>query len=78
MKTSRDSFADTDMRKNIPFPRFKEENLKVTQKLVQTFADIGSKHGASPAQVALAWLLAQGDNVIPIPGTTKITVSLNS
>ncbi|KIP05920.1 hypothetical protein PHLGIDRAFT_24831 [Phlebiopsis gigantea 11061_1 CR5-6] len=71
--TSRDSLADTDMRKFIPFPRFQEENLKVTQKLVQTLADIGLKHEASPAQVALAWLLAQGDHVIPIPGTTKIT-----
>ena len=65
---------DRDIRKAIPWPRFQPENQPIVQKLVQSLNDIGAKHGANAAQVALAWLLAQGDFVIPIPGTTKIPV----
>lgn len=45
-------------------------------KLVAGFQDVGKNHGATAGQVALAWLLAQGDDIIPIPGTKKIKVSV--
>lgn len=62
------------MRKAIPLPRFQAENEVILQRLLETISAIGAKHGATTTQVALAWLLAQGDNVIPIPGTTKVSV----
>lgn len=43
-------------------------------KLVEKIRDIGKRHSATPGQVALAWLLAQSDNVIPIPGTKNVKV----
>ena len=49
-------------------PRFQGENFEANLKIVQVMADIGSKHGVSNAQIALAWLLAQGDDIVPIPG----------
>lgn len=70
--TSTDEMADKDIRKAIPWPRFQPENQPIVQKLVQSLGDIGAKHGVNAPQTALAWLLAQGDFVIPIPGTTKI------
>ncbi|KAJ4348192.1 uncharacterized protein N0V89_009564 [Didymosphaeria variabile] len=61
----------TDMRaKN--FPWFSEENLDANAKLVARFKELADKNGCSSSQLALAWLLAQGDNVFPIPGTRKI------
>lgn len=42
--------------------------------LVRAVAAVGARHGATPGQVALAWLLAQGDDIIPIPGTRSIAV----
>ena len=62
------------MRKAIPLPRFQAENAAILQRLLDAVGAIGAKHGATTTQVALAWLLAQGNNVIPIPGTTKIEV----
>lgn len=78
MQTDPEALDESDMRKIIPFPRFQKENFPKVQTLLKTFAEIGAKHNASPAQIALAWLLAQGDNVIPIPGTTKVEVRLCS
>lgn len=72
-----DALDDTDIRKVVPFPRFQKENLPNIQRLVDTLAAIGQRHDATPAQVSLAWLLAQGDNVIPIPGTTAPSVRLS-
>lgn len=66
---------DGDIRKMIPWPRFQKENRPNIQRLVDAMTAIGKKHGATPAQVSLAWLLAQGENVIPIPGTTNLSVS---
>ncbi|KAL1601763.1 hypothetical protein SLS60_006678 [Paraconiothyrium brasiliense] len=61
----------TDIRaKN--FPWFNEENLDANAKLVARFKELADKNGCSCSQLALAWLLAQGDNVFPIPGTRKI------
>ncbi|OLR91892.1 aldo/keto reductase [Actinokineospora bangkokensis] len=50
-------------------PRFTEEALAANRLLVDAVRAIGRRHGVTPAQVALAWLLAQGEHVIPIPGT---------
>jgi aryl-alcohol dehydrogenase-like predicted oxidoreductase len=50
-------------------PRFTAEALAANQRLVDVIQKIGDNHSATSAQVALAWLLAQGEHVIPIPGT---------
>ncbi|CAL5337610.1 unnamed protein product [Camellia sinensis] len=53
-------------------PRFSGENLEKNKILYARFADLAAKHGCSPPQLALAWLFHQGNDVVPIPGTTKI------
>ncbi|KAF3646902.1 putative aldo-keto reductase 1 [Capsicum annuum] len=53
-------------------PRFTGENLENNKVLYARFANLAAKHGCTPPQLALAWLLHQGDDVVPIPGTTKI------
>src|ERR1700685_1430803 len=52
-------------------PRFAAENLSVNLGLVQRVAEIAKRKGCTPGQLALAWLLAQGDDVVPIPGTKR-------
>ena len=64
------TFADSDFRKTVP--RFTPENRKANQPLVDLVTSIATKKGATPAQVALAWLLAQKPWIVPIPGTTKV------
>ncbi|GAE00136.1 aldo-keto reductase, putative [Paecilomyces variotii No. 5] len=63
--------GEGDMRVQM-FPRFQEENFDTNTKLVAQFKTFADKKGCTPSQLALAWLLKQGDNVIPIPGTKKI------
>ncbi|WP_293915486.1 MULTISPECIES: aldo/keto reductase [unclassified Sphingobacterium] len=63
-------FDPTDFRNIVP--RFSEENRKANQALVDLLKTIASEKDATPAQVALAWLLAQKPWIAPIPGTTKI------
>jgi aryl-alcohol dehydrogenase-like predicted oxidoreductase len=63
-------FDKTDFRNIVP--RFNEENRKANQVVVDKIADFAKKKNASPAQVALAWVLAQKPWIVPIPGTTKI------
>lgn len=53
-------------------PRFTGENLEKNKFLYARFADLAEKHACSPPQLALAWLLHQGNDVVPIPGTTKV------
>lgn len=53
-------------------PRFNGENLEKNKVIFARFADLAAKHGCSPSQLALAWLFHQGDDIIPIPGTTKV------
>lgn len=53
-------------------PRFTDEAIEVNQRLVRVVRAVADRHGATPAQVALAWTLAQGDHVLPIPGTKRI------
>ncbi|KAI1120736.1 aldo-keto reductase [Nemania abortiva] len=68
--TSRDDLAENDMRKGMP--RFSEENFGGNLKLVQLLSSIAKEKGATPGQLAIAWLLAQGDDIIPIPGTKRL------
>jgi aryl-alcohol dehydrogenase-like predicted oxidoreductase len=62
-------FDSTDFRNTIP--RFSEENRKANQALVDVIKRFAEQKKATPAQVALAWLLAQKPWIVPIPGTTK-------
>ena len=64
------SFGDSDLR-NI-LPRFTEEARTANQALVDLLSAIAERKGATTAQVALAWLLAQHSWIVPIPGTTKV------
>lgn len=60
---------DSDFRKKLP--RYQESHAKNNHTLSEGFAQIAEASGCSPAQLALAWVLAQGDHIIPIPGTKK-------
>lgn len=64
-------FDANDMRKGLP--RFTPEARKSNQAMVDLLARIGGGKGATPAQIALAWLLAKKPWIVPIPGTTKLT-----
>jgi aryl-alcohol dehydrogenase-like predicted oxidoreductase len=63
-------FEKTDFRNVVP--RFNEDNRKANQVVVDKVAEFAKKKNCSPAQVALAWVLAQKPWIVPIPGTTKI------
>ncbi|MBS1989437.1 MAG: aldo/keto reductase [Cyanobacteria bacterium SZAS LIN-3] len=63
------TFDSTDFRSTLP--RFTQEAMKVNQALVDLLAEIARKKNATPAQIALAWVLAQKPYMVPIPGTTK-------
>lgn len=67
--TESTSFEAADFRNALP--RFSEENRKANQKLVDLLSAIASQKQATPAQIALGWLLAQKPWIAPIPGTTK-------
>jgi aryl-alcohol dehydrogenase-like predicted oxidoreductase len=64
------TFESTDFRTTVP--RFAPEALKANMALVNLIRDVASRKGATPAQIALAWLLAQRPWIVPIPGTTKL------
>jgi len=64
------TFDKTDFRNVVP--RFNEENRKANQALVDLLTNIATQKNATPAQIALAWLLAQKPWIVPIPGTTKL------
>jgi len=53
-------------------PRFQAEALQANLALVDCLKEIAAQHGATPAQIALAWLLARHPSIVPIPGTTKL------
>ena len=63
-------FGDNDFRKNLP--RFTPEAMEKNQALVNLLKRIAERKKATPAQIALAWLLAQKPWIVPIPGTTKL------
>jgi aryl-alcohol dehydrogenase-like predicted oxidoreductase len=64
---SRADIPEGDLRRM--YPKYAEENFPEILKLVETLKDVANAHGSTPAQVALAWLLATGPDIIPIPGT---------
>ena len=64
------TFDSSDFRRTLP--RFTSEALKANQTLIDLLARIAEKKKATPAQIALAWLLAQKPWIVPIPGTTKL------
>ena len=63
-------FDSTDFRSKLP--RFAPDALKANQALIDLLGTIAKKKKATPAQIALAWLLAQKPWIVPIPGTTKL------
>ncbi|MDB5280885.1 MAG: aldo/keto reductase [Ferruginibacter sp.] len=65
-----DQLDDDDFRR--ANPRFEDENLAANIRIVEAVDAVAEAAGATPAQVALAWLLAQGDDIVPIPGTRKV------
>ncbi|MEN9684656.1 MAG: hypothetical protein RLZZ28_442 [Bacteroidota bacterium] len=65
------SFETNDIRSGLP--RFTKEAIEANQAMVDLLAAIGKDKNASPAQIALAWLLAQKPWIVPIPGTTKVS-----
>ena len=64
------TFDSSDFRSNLP--RFTPEALEANQAVIDLLASIGKRKKATPAQIALAWLLAQKPWIVPIPGTTKL------
>jgi aryl-alcohol dehydrogenase-like predicted oxidoreductase len=66
---SEDDFADDDFRRHSP--RFQGENFTRNLELVDRVRELASARQCTPGQLALAWLLAQGDHIVPIPGTKK-------
>ncbi|GAA4320269.1 aldo/keto reductase [Mucilaginibacter gynuensis] len=63
------TLKDGDFRKTLP--RFQGEHVDNNRGLTQKFADLAATKNCSPAQLAIAWVLAQGENIIPIPGTKR-------
>ena len=64
------TFDSSDFRNTVP--RFTPENRQANQALVDLLGEIAERKKATPAQIALAWLLAQKPWIVPIPGTTKL------
>jgi len=67
--TSLDDLADNDWRRTMP--RFEKENFGRNLELVERIKALAARKGCSTAQLALAWVLAQGDDIVPIPGTKR-------
>jgi aryl-alcohol dehydrogenase-like predicted oxidoreductase len=66
-----DDIPEDDWRKTNP--RFTGENFRRNLRIVDEVQAVAAEAGATPAQIALAWLLAQGDDIAPIPGTRRVT-----
>jgi aryl-alcohol dehydrogenase-like predicted oxidoreductase len=67
--TSAEDLAKDDWRRGMP--RFERENFARNMELVEKIRAIAARKGCTPAQLALAWVLAQGDDIVPIPGTKR-------
>ncbi|XP_068669573.1 probable aldo-keto reductase 2 [Aristolochia californica] len=65
-----DQFSETDFRKHMP--RFQPENLEHNAHIFELVNEMATKKGCTPSQLALAWVHNQGNDVCPIPGTTKV------
>ncbi len=66
-----DGLSDTDFRRSLP--RFQAENFHANLALVSLLEQMAEEKGVTAGQLALAWVMSQGDFIVPIPGTTKIT-----
>jgi aryl-alcohol dehydrogenase-like predicted oxidoreductase len=66
-----EDLEESDARRQ-RFPRFERENLERNLRLVEEVEAVAERRGARPAQIALAWLLAQGEDIVPIPGTKRV------
>jgi len=66
---SMDDLPEGDRRRS--HPRFHEDNLPKNVTLVNALQDVSAKHNCSPSQVAIAWVMAQGEYIVPIPGTKQ-------
>jgi aryl-alcohol dehydrogenase-like predicted oxidoreductase len=64
-----DGMTATDFRRTLP--RFTNEHLAANERIVDVVKAVAARHRATPAQIALAWVLAQGNDVVPIPGTKR-------
>ena len=69
--SSPDELTEDDFRRN--HPRMQGENFERNRKLVEQVEEIAAEKGITPSQVALAWVHAQGDDIVPIPGTKRRT-----
>lgn len=67
---SQDDLSADDARRNLP--RFSEDSIKANLAIVDGVKSVAEKHGVTPGQVALAWVLAQGEQVVTIPGTKRV------
>jgi aryl-alcohol dehydrogenase-like predicted oxidoreductase len=68
--TSPDELAEDDFRRTQP--RFQGENLEANMRIVAKLREIAEEKDVTPAQLALAWVLAQGEDIVPIPGTKRL------
>jgi aryl-alcohol dehydrogenase-like predicted oxidoreductase len=66
-----DGYEDKDWRKH-NYPRFQGENFDRNLFIVEAVKELAARKGCTPAQLALAWTLAQGEDVVPIPGTKRL------
>lgn len=71
-----DNLSEKDYRRNNP--RFQGENLENNLKIVEAVEAIAAQKGVKPSQIALAWLLQKGDDIVPIPGTKRIPYLLEN
>ena len=69
--TTIDDLPQNDLRRNLP--RFQGEHLQHNLELVTAIEEVAHTHRCTPAQIALAWLLAKGKDIVPIPGTKRQT-----
>jgi aryl-alcohol dehydrogenase-like predicted oxidoreductase len=67
----REAFADNDFRRTSP--RFDEGNFEANAALAERLRELATAKGITPGQLAIAWVLAQGDDIVPIPGTKRRT-----
>ncbi|MBU7597447.1 aldo/keto reductase [Streptomyces sp. P38-E01] len=67
---STDDLDESDLR--VTNPRFLGENLRANQRIADAVESVAAEAGATPAQIALAWLLTKGDDIVPIPGTRRV------
>ena len=73
ISADRGADGEADRRRSEYFPRFQGEALDANLVLVEKVREIAAAKGCTPGQLALAWVLAQGDDVAPIPGTKRVT-----